>query len=224
MSTINLLPGELRDRWAVRKRRARWAVGLGAYALAAAGAAGAMALSGGQERWRMDSDEGRAAARVSAAEEALAGVHKQLNEHRRRLIASETVGVHPDWSLLLQALAKARGDEVVLETIELRAEEGPAPTAPAKGARKGEEGKGRAGAGAARPLELEQYRLKLRGFALSQPEVMGFVRRLEEMGPLRDVRLGQTSAAQHRGLPAFAFSVECRLTELAEAARPEEGR
>lgn len=214
--TLNLMPAALRERNALRRRRARWILGLSIYSCAAAAGGVTFALASGPEHWRLDTDEGRVAARVAAGEDALTSVHAQLTDHRRRLIASETVGVHPDWSLLLQAIADARGDDVVLDGIDLKTREPAPPAAPPP--RSDEAAKAKA---AAKPRPLEHYTLTLRGFALSQPDIMKFVRRLEQLGPLHEVRLLQTSAAEHRGLPAFAFTVDCQLREQGEIESAE---
>lgn len=214
MTTLNLMPARLRERNVLRRRRARWILGISIYSGAAAAGGVSFALASGPEHWRINSDEGRIATRVAAGEDALAAVHTQLTDHRRRLIASETVGVHPEWSLLLQAIANSRGDDVVLDSIDLKTRE--AAPQPAPSPRSAD-----AATAAPKPRILEHYTLTLRGFALSQPDVMKFVRRLEQLGPLKEVRLLQTSAAQHRGLSAFAFTVDCQLREQGDVDSPE---
>jgi hypothetical protein len=158
----------------------------------------------------MDGDGGQLAARLASGEQTLDRLRKEVQEHARRLEASETVGVHPDWSTFLAALASVRGEGVVLQVVEVRATDADKPVAPEPRGAPSQDAKGGA---QPRPHRLETYLVTLKGYGLSQSDVMGFVRRLEELGPLVDVRLNQTRAQPFQSVPAVGFDAECRLVE-----------
>lgn len=101
---VNLLPAARREARALRQRRARWmaascasSVALGAAAIwfgVAGPVAGAAPLRLEARRGQVESLE----ARVAAGKASLARL-------RREALAREVIGLHPDWSILLHALA-----------------------------------------------------------------------------------------------------------------------
>lgn len=218
MSAINLIPRRVRETAAVRRRVRRWAIGGAVYALALVFGCGVLRLVGGEEHTRLSLDGGRLAERIASAETALAAVRAQVQDQRRQLEASETVGVHPDWSILLSALAEERRQDIILQAIELRAADPPsAARAKADPAPAGEKKP------TPRPERFEAYTLHVKGFGLSQGDVVKFVRRLEELGPLAEVQLKETRAQPFRGVPAIAFDADCRLSERrVTQAEPEQ--
>lgn len=209
MIAINLIPARLRDAANVRRRVRRWIIGGVALSAGLTVACLSLHVVGGEEHSRLSVDGGRLTERLTAAEASLETTRTQVQEHARRLEASETVGVHPDWSVLLTALAEQRGQEIILQAVELRAVDAEAATAqkrPKDDAAPGAKS-------AAAPRRVETYVLHLKGFGLSQGDVVKFVRRLEDLGPLVGVQLKETRAQPHRGVAAVAFDAECRLTE-----------
>lgn len=209
MKTINLLPGAARERAVIRRRLRRWGVFLPAYALALAAGCVALRLSGGHEHSRLAIDGSRLTERVMLAEQDLARVRQEVQSLARKLEASETVGVHPDWSILLAALGALREEGVVLQAVDIRATDGkPAASKPrADAAASGDKSK------APRQRVPESYLVTVKGYGLSHGEVVQFVRRLEDLGPLREVRLKEARVQPYRGVPAVAFDAEFRLME-----------
>jgi hypothetical protein len=148
-------------------------------------------------------------ARVASADQMLAKLRKEVQELDRRREASETVGVHPDWSLFLGAVAEQRRDDIMLQLIEIRAvDERPPASKVSEAEKDSDKPKPRA-----RPLE--SYRVTLKGFGLSQTGVLGFITRLEKLGPLVDVQLKESRSEPFQGVAAVAFDAECRLVESA---------
>ena len=209
MKTINLLPGAARERAVLRRRLRRWGLFLPAYAAVLAAGCVALRLSGGQEHSRLASDGGRLTERVMLAEQDLARVRQEVQSLARKLEASETVGVHPDWSILLSGLGALREEGVVLQAVDIRATDAkpvaskPKPDAAASGDK----------TKAPRQRVRESYLVTVKGYGLSHGEVVQFVRRLEDFGPLRDVRLKEARSHLYRGVPAVAFDAEFRLLE-----------
>lgn len=213
-AVVNLIPAHIRESAIVRRRARAWIVGAVCLAAVLALACALVRFAGGQEQSRLSNDGGRLAERLAAAEASLDSVRSQVREHARRLEASETVGVHPDWSVLLNALAAKRGDDIMLHSVDLRSvETDPVPT-PGKRA-PAEAGPASAGGPGPAPVARrpESYSLRIKGFGLSQGDVVRFVRRLEELGPLVEVQLKESRAQPYLGVPAVGFAAECRLIE-----------
>lgn len=215
MRTINLLPAIVRERAAVRRRVRAWTVFGAIYIAALAGVGTTLRMMGSQENNKLASDGGRLTERVMQAEKELSKIRQQVQEHARALEASETVGVHPDWSILLAAIGRLREQEIVLQSVDIRAVEA-RPAAKAKSENKDEQD----GKPKSRTRMMESYVVALKGYGLSHGEVVKFVRRLEDLGPLRDVQLKEAKSQPYQGVAAVAFDAEFRLLErpLAESA------
>ena len=203
---VNLIPTRVRDAAIIRRRTRRWLVYGAVYAAAVAGACVVLQMVGGQEASRLSNDNGLLAARVADAQQQLGAIRHDVQEHARKKEASETVGVHPDWSLLLAALAETRQQDIILQSIDLKAVEVEKPAGPAKKPAEGEKAK-------AKPRHIESYLVDLKGYGLSQGDVVRFIGRLEDRGPLADVRLKESRSQLYRGVPAVAFTAQFRLTE-----------
>lgn len=212
MSAINLIPRAHREQIAARTRIRRWIAVTGGLAVCVGAACAVLRVIGSAQTSRLDGDAGQLTARVEAARQTLGKVRKDVQELSRRLEASETVGVHPDWSTFLAAVSQARGEDIVLQGVEVRAEDVPKTAPKAEHADAKQAAPGKAGT----PTRFtESYRVTLRGYGLSQQDVVAFLGRLENLGPLADVRLGQSRTEPYRGVKAVAFDAECRLRERA---------
>lgn len=214
MKTINLLPVAARERAVIQRRLRRWGVFLPACALVLAAGCVVMRLSGGHEHSRLAIDGGRLTERVMLAEQDLARLRQEVQSLARKLEASETVGVHPDWSILLAGLGALREEGVVLQAVDIRATDAkPAASKPKPdAAASGDKSK------APRQRVPESYLVTIKGYGLSHGEVVQFVRRLEDLGPLREVRLKEARSHLYRGVPAVAFDAEFRLLERSAQA------
>ncbi len=161
------------------------------------------------------------------------GQHAQtmaaLASKSRLLEASRTVGVHPDWSLLLEGLADLRGERVVLSGLELKAVQARAQDNAGKSKSSGSSSRGGKdgssasassgsaksgadkGAGGKTAASREAYTLRLTGMGSTHSEVMAFVRRLEAQGPFKDVSVLDTRAQTAGAGELTRFELECRL-------------
>lgn len=225
----------------VHRRVSLWSVVLAAYA----GGLGVSALvvhgPGDEETIRLRAQADAARDDAARAQTEHAQTMAALASKSRLLEASRTVGVHPDWSLLLEGLADLRGERVVLSSLELKALEpreqesvGKSKSASGSSSRAAREGssdaarpetdKDSAGKGSTEgavsskaAAAREVYTLRLTGMGASHSEVMAFVRRLEAQGPFKDVSVLDTRAQKAGAGELTRFELECRLQ--AEEAR-----
>ncbi|HYF14228.1 MAG TPA: PilN domain-containing protein [Phycisphaerales bacterium] len=200
---VNLLPA---PRAAALRRRAMvrwWLVGLGVYALAAAGlGVGAKVSLAADDGVHEELSRSDAELKSRTAEEE--SLRKQLDAVRRRHDAAMSVGHHPDWSGLLALLARSRGEGIVLDGVTMSLEtRAPAPTP-----------------GAAKPPAAPRarvFKVHVRGAALHVRSANEFVLALEDSGLFDSVRLAETvsDAAGSR----TRFEVVAELIERREGSR-----
>jgi len=228
MNRVNLLPSWRRRRLRARARARGWGGVLTAWCgmlVLVSGAIGSLeARPDAAAARRLEAARGRVAqeqAEWVATNEELAGV-------RKRLVQARAVADHPDWSRLLALLAEVRGEETMLESLELvrietaaaQAATGPQATA--------------APAGGAVTVQVvarvrERYGLKLAGLARSAGAVTRLVLALEDSRVFASVRLIETKPAGLGEAGASAFRIECELAEREEPvvngpAKKERGR
>jgi hypothetical protein len=157
-------------------------------------------------------------------EVALRAAREALGVATRKVAAAREVSVHPNWTLLLEALATLKGPDVVLATLKIepimpKAE----PTARAAGRAAEPVTKPTSGAGSTNPAG---YSMLISGDARTQQAVTDFVLRLEGTRIFASVRLIESRSKpgpSDGGKPPvgeiIGFSLECRLTESAGGAR-----
>lgn len=217
MSPINFIPQAARERAALRRRVVVWSYVVAATAVTLTVGTLVAGSFGGDQRTRLASEAARVAERTARAEAALRSLRGQVSEASRRLESSKTIGVHPDWSVLMRALAALRGDEVMLTSIDVRAKDQQEQGAASPG---GQAGKGAAAAKAGARTGIrrkEEYALQIRGRALSQMGVLEFVKRVEDLGLMAEVSPPQTRAEPYMGVQGVWFEMGCRLTERSRA-------
>lgn len=236
---LNLLPAWRVVRRRVHRRMSVWAVVLAAYAAGLGVSALVVHGPGDEETLRLRAQADAARDEAERTQREHAQTMAALASKSRLLEASRTVGVHPDWSLLLEGLAELRGERVVLSSLDLKAVEtqvtdaqnkstrssssrgssdGSGTSAPGKAA-SGKDGAGKTGAdlGSKAAAPREAYTLRLTGMGATHSEVMAFVRRLEAQGPFKDVSVLDTRAQKAGAGELTRFEIECRL--VAEEAR-----
>ncbi len=217
MRSVNLVPPEL----VMARRRADrtrvWAGVTVVYSVIAL-STGALAWSAGhvgvdsRDRLTELSD------RTQKQEIALRLAREALATATRKLAAAREVSVHPNWTLLLNALAAFKGPDVVLTTLEIKPIMPKAePTARAAGRAAEPVTKPSSGAGSTKPAG---FLMTIIGDARTQKSVTDFVLRLEETGIFASVRLveskskpGPSDAGKAPAIEIIGFSLECRLTE-----------
>jgi Tfp pilus assembly protein PilN len=212
MMSINLMPASLREARRCRRARRAWGVALTLaagvvipFTLAAPRLAGAD-VSAIVEQLR---EVGTQADAADQRRQRLAALEADL---ARRLTIAEAVAAHPDWSHLLDLLARLRGDDALFDRIDLQRETvtPPAAAQPRTPAQ-------------AQPAPILKHTLKLEGLSRSQPAAAGLVLRLEGTGLFESVRLLQTRPDARGKGDAVAFTIECTLRgrdEQAPASTP----
>lgn len=214
VAMLNLVPYDRIERRRSRRRIAAWSGVAAAYALLIVAAAlvvhGPAARS--LQEVRRDARQATSEAELAAAkrEETM----KKLASKMRVLEASRTVGQHPDWSLLLSALSRLRGDAIVLTTLELTEAEPQVTRAVSRAT----PGAGAASAQAAQhgPQRHDDFRLRLVGLGLAHSDVMAFVAKLEDLGPLKDVTVVDARSGRVGEGELTNFELTCRITDQAE--------
>ena len=131
----------------------------------------------------------------------VASLDRELEHAWAGLYAAERIRDQPDWSILLAAVAKRTGDQVVRSRIGL---ERPAPK------RSSDRAPGGAAAAQSRPQPRD---LVLSGAGTSAHEVSLFSVRLEELNLFSRVIIEQSSRDQTGLEGAIAFTIRCPLIE-----------
>lgn len=189
MIRANFIPPERAQRSRTRVVVRAWGIGLSCLALLMAIIlpAGHFALAAPDSRSRTEMD--RTKVRTEAANAEGAQIAARLADLAHRIVAAETAGNHPDFSLLLGALARARGDDAVLTRISMVvSREASAAPAASKGAEK---------PAAARPAARPSQKLTITisGSASSPTKIYEFAQRLERLGVFNAVQVKNTRAA-----------------------------
>lgn len=220
MMTVNFIPARVLDQRRAHKRAVRWAGALGVYAAALLIAMVVLHAPEDQEESRLRDQAARAEAAESEARTQHLAIMRDLALKQRLLRASQTVGVHPDWGMLLRTVTDLRGDKVALTGIELRREarKAPAPkprTDKDKGPGK-DAGKGDSADLDALSADDEAYAITLSGLGVTPTDVLSFVRRLEEQSPLREVVVVDTRSQKVGAGELTSFELRCRLSARQE--------
>ncbi len=230
---LNLVPIDRIERRRRNKRVVMWAMPIGVYALLIGVAA--VVVHGPAAR---SLQEVRSAARQATTEADLATAKREetmrtVANKLRVLEASRTVGQHPDWSVLLSAISTIRGDSIVLTGLEL-ADTGPESDRSARTARIDSGTAVRAGSVAATtaagrtsatpvshgPERNDSFKLRIVGMGLSHSDVMGFVGRLEGLGPLRNVTVVDARTGKFGAGELTNFELTCQLADQSAGSLP----
>ncbi|MBX3385779.1 MAG: hypothetical protein KF768_04345 [Phycisphaeraceae bacterium] len=204
--SLNLVPLQRLESRRRRRRVVAWSLIAAAYSLAIV--ATALVVHGPAARSLHDI---RRAAREATQEAETAATKREqtmkvVASKMRVLEASQTVGQHPDWSVLLAAIAAARGDSIVLTTLELGEAEtrvSHATTASTATAQI-----------RSSPVRHDDFKLRLLGMGTSHSEVMGFVARLEELGPLQNVTVVDARTGRVGSGELTNFELVCRIADV----------
>lgn len=163
----NLIPRE-RRRTAERRRRTHaWLRFLRAYSILLAIASGLIMLPARADSDSLASTLSRLDKRIEFTGTETTKAKKAVADLNRVLAVAQAVGDHPDWSLVLEAVARARGGEVTLDSFELTT------THPEdKPAKPGEKPK---------PVSRDIHTIRLAGFASSPAAAFEFANRLDQL-------------------------------------------
>lgn len=196
LMAANLIPKARRDAQRVVRRTRAWSLAIAGLAAALTIAWGALYNTYAVDAAASTAQLLRADADVRAADTELKSVRADLSSAQRLLDAAREVRDHPDWSLLLGAMTRLKGDDVALASLEIA----PADAAPARAA-------------AARP---SRYSLRISGVARDHRAATAFSLQLEQTGVFSRVSLTDTSSQAIEGRELVAFGLECTLDENSE--------
>lgn len=194
---VNLIPSDrlrLRQR---RRRLRRWAAATAAWAMLVFSACVAAYLAG-------DGGYAAFADELTGTQRQLDQLNMKLTELKQRLDLAQTalqtvrdLSDQPDWSILLALLGESMGQRVVLREIQLQGE---VPASPVS-----------SGRSSANDTRSDQFRLHLRGLAISQTDASGFVLRLQDTGLFDEVRLMRTGREPVLSITAVSFEISCLM-------------
>lgn len=208
MEAVNLMPRRRVLERARQRHLLHWFVGGGIYGVLIAALWISVHLMSAQRYSALDGKLQAVNAAIDRSTTQLQAIAPKLVEINASVAADRRIARKPDWSLLLDMLAKLLGRHVVLSGCDLRpvmgirsAGVGPAMPLPAAGAAKG--------AGDA-PVD-GGYTLELTGIGDAQTEVSQYVLRLEQSGIFKRVKLIDTHKQMLLGHSGIGFKIVCQL-------------
>lgn len=200
---VNLIPKAYRERRALASRARRWAAGSIALACVIGAAWALTASTLGGNRVRLASQLASARADADEKSRLLSEAQSAHAAAVRRLESARAVAGHPDWSVLLALLARARSEGLVLERVDVRpiasAETKPTTT----------------DANAPQPVVrgVPAYQLDIRGVAESQSVVAQYLLSLENIGLFDTVRLRETRPRTIGARGVVEFGLDCAIAQ-----------
>lgn len=197
MQSHNLIPSYRLEARRRRRRFEAWVVGVSAYAAILAAVYVGFLCARGVDADALARRRQTTAARTAEVQSQIKAVQADLAEARRTLQANETLGGHPDWSLLLMLLAQNMNDGVVLRGCSL---------VPHQGETEGAE--------AAAPFPTstpDDWRLQMQGFGKAVTAVSNFALAIEQTGLFEQVRLLKTVRQPFLAGQATHFQIVCDL-------------
>jgi hypothetical protein len=202
-AAVNLIPAARLRARSCRRRLCAWGWAL----------TGCVLLLGivcGLVRSIYGADDGAVAASLTSTRDAnrktgaaTVAATRRLSQAESTRRTVESLTDRPDWSLLLNLLAQAMDDNLVLREVRLqpmeRSSGGAAPTATE-----------------ARLAPVERYRMELRGLGRTQEAVSRFVGRLEHTDVLGEVKVLRRGREPFLAGTAVSFELECVLQAAGE--------
>lgn len=208
---VNLIPREYRERRVVLMRVRRWLVGSVVLSSVVGVAWAVMASRVVENRQWL---AGQLVSARADAEEKARLVSEAQSSHSaalRRLASARAVAGHPDWSVLLALLARARGEGLVLERVEVR------PVVKAEPKNEPDDNGQGTGTSVASRSE-PTYQLDIRGVAESQSLVAQYLLSLERIGLFESVRLRETKPRTIGARGVVEFGVDCAIAAGVKSA------
>jgi hypothetical protein len=133
---------------------------------------------------------------ISHADISLAALRSASSQTHRALQTITEISEQPDWSLLLDAVARAQGDDIFLTDCELALTSGTEFHGPIDPAHHG---------------GSDGLALRLVGMGRSQETISHFVLHLQGLPIFERVKLMETNRQQFEGIPGVGFEVICPL-------------
>lgn len=211
MIRANFIPAHRARRSRATRILRAWGVALGCFTLLLSIVlpAGRFALAAPDEQTR--STRERIALRIDAAMAESAQIERSLVSFAQRIESAETAGNHPDYSLLLDALASVRGDEATYSRMALAISR---PTPPATSAQPQPAPAPPAAARSAQVLTVT-----IIGTATGPARIYELAQRIEHFGIFAKVRVKSTragSALPNSALATTSFEIEAIASESPE--------
>ncbi|MDX2132052.1 MAG: PilN domain-containing protein [Planctomycetota bacterium] len=194
---LNLLPASRVRALRLRARARAWTGACAAYVVLL-GAGWAWTALSRPATASPAGDLAETQTRLADAERACQALRRSVSVADERLSTARAVGDHPDWSLLLDLLARAKRADVAFERVSLSSRGGGPP---------------RAGEGLVR---RGPWTLSLAGVGGSQRAVSDFALRLEESGVFESVAVVELRSRgdARPDRPALVeFGVQCALRD-----------
>jgi len=204
---INLIPADWRRAQRDRRRAHAWLAICILLAVLSGVVCVGFQLAGSDDRAAAQAALLASNDRYAKAQAALRDAKARAARVEKALLASQAVGEHPDWSVLLTHLAESRGDDTRLESVSLLGVQADQP-ARGKQARKPD----------AAPARATQFRVVVTGAARTQMGATALALRLERAGLLDGVRLLTTRPRKTGDGELIEFTIEAALRP-----RPAEG-
>jgi Fimbrial assembly protein (PilN) len=214
---VNMLPAVLIRESAARSRRRRWWTAAVVTGVCGLGATLAVRAVVGSEDERIRDRLIAVSGEHHAAVIALESVRGRVRGAQAQLTAARSIVAHPNWSRLLALLSEVRGEEVVLDSIDIRrsAIVGRAGSAASQAA---------SAQSAAAAVLPESYTVLIAGRGSDQREVQAFVLRLEQRGIFAAVRLDRADARRFEDRELTEFQIVCELKERRREREGVDGR
>jgi hypothetical protein len=201
MTSPNLIPGSRRHK-ADRRRRARtWIRFLRPYSLVLAVLAGLAILPAHAQGPSFNATIARLDRRIELAKSNAADLRHQQAGLDRALNISSAIANHPDWSLVLKAVARVRGADATLDAFELstiRVAESPKP-----------------GDKAPKVAPHDVHTIKISGFSPDTTAVYRFAERLTRLGFADTVTVKDNHPqplGANTATPATHFDIEITIS------------
>lgn len=201
MTIPNLIPRDRRRASEGRRRARSWLRFLRVYGVLLAVAACLVMLPAHADSGTLSTALTRLDRRIETNTAALATLKKTVADLNRSLAVAQAVSDHPDWSLVLEAVARVRGTDATLESFELatsRVEDQPA--------KAGDK---------SRPARRDVHTIRLAGYAVSASAPFEFAKRLGALGFADRVDVKDTRAAALGASGPLAtthFQIELTIT------------
>jgi Tfp pilus assembly protein PilN len=203
---MNLLPPARRTTLRLRRRLHVWALVAAGYGMATVGACITLAAGEPEVDHRETRELTALTREIDAFKADIARFKDEIRKENLKKQGADLVADHPDWSILLELLAEHRGDDVVLEGVDV------SPVQLVKAASESGVKGGKKGG----PVEVTpEFRgasdVKVEGFARVQTAVTDFADRLQRSEVFESVTLMRSSSKAMGEESVIEFSIHCRL-------------
>jgi hypothetical protein len=207
---VNLIPAYRHEARRRRTRGRRWVVACVMYAATLVFGYGICQATLGGDDPRLIEELTASREEVSRADATAARLRPELAEAQAKLDATRAVALQPDWSILLAAMARSLGDDIVLASCTLETQT-ISPTNSQTSAPAVAPTAGPAKPGEKPAAERVQVVVNVTGFGRTQVAVSQYVLRLEQMKLFDRVKLIKTSRESFMDGDAVSFQLECPL-------------